>query len=459
MANRLRADFLEGVCSITAGNPATLTTTTNVNVAIPSGYYLPIVLNPPPFGGSVVNSEIVYTEGVYSSGSTIFTVSRAEEGTTSLGAQTSIPWISGPTTQDFGILNGMLNGDFPIPTGSGQYLAATASGIGTVTWHVGTSTATVSGSQLVGWIPGALISGTLSGPNVTLSGSDIAGNIQASQLTGNISNATISGSKIVSLIPSSTVSGILINSPLLLAPRLDGSINATTPNGLTTINVDTAGTSIFYETVATANFVFNITTSVGSLNYLLNGANEIVLDLKITQGNPAYYCTNIEIDGAVQSVYWQGGAPTAGTQNSVDTYTISITRLAGASNYAVIASLNNGTNNSGSIWYPPSLQNSWAWATNSPLYRKISNQVFLHGIIFGGLTGTVAWNFNTDGRPQMIPTFPYSEPGPLSLPTLASIGGGFTGVSILIDTSGNVTPYFYTSIDGILLDGISYLVN
>ena len=362
MANRIRADFLTGVCNITAGNPATLTTTTNVNVSIPCGYYLPIILNPPPFGGSVVNSEIVYTEGAYSSGSTSFTVSRAEEGSGSLGAQTNIPWISGPTVQDFGILNGMLNGDFPIPTASGQYLAATASGIGTVAWHVGTGAATVSGSQIVGWIPGALISGTLSGPNVTLAGSDISGNIPASQLTGSISTATLPGSNITGNIPASQVTGALgsatipssnvtgtiptsqivgvFSNSIFKSPIEQSWINATAPNGTMNIYVVTNGTSVLCTTAATANFTFNVAATFSTtLNSLLSVGQEITIAVKVTQGGTAYYCTAIDVDGSVQTVNWQGGvAPSAGNASGIDVYSINITKTASAT-YTVLAGL------------------------------------------------------------------------------------------------------------------------
>jgi hypothetical protein len=217
MVNRLRADFLTGICSITAGNPATLTTTTGINISIGSNQYLPIVLNPAPFDGIITNSEIVYTTGAYSPGTTNFTVNRAQEGTTSLGSQTNIPWISGPTVQDFGILNGMINGDFPIPTASGQVLGATASGIGTVVW-IPPYGVTVSGSQVYGYLSHATISGSqVVGFSTLVSGYNVY---------GNLSNATISGSDIVG--PIALVNGSTATTQSALNDSTDVSTTAYT---------------------------------------------------------------------------------------------------------------------------------------------------------------------------------------------------------------------------------------
>jgi hypothetical protein len=333
MTNRLRGNFLSGiVTSITAGNPATLVLAAGLNIAIPSGYYLPIVLNPTPYvavSGTSNSSEIVWTSGTYSLGTTSFTVSRAEEGSSSLGAQTNIPYAIGPTTQDFGILNGMINGDFPIPTASGQYLAASASGIGTVYWHQGTTSATISGSQLVGWVSAALISGNLSGP-VTVPGADI---------TGSISNATIPGSSITGGIPASEISGVFENA-VLQSPIEQAWINATAPNGTMNLYVVTNGTSVLCTNAATANFSFNISaTSSTTLNSLLSIGQEITLAVKTTQGSTAYYCTFINVDGVAQTINWQGGnSPSAGNPNGLDVYTINITKTA-ANTYTVLANL------------------------------------------------------------------------------------------------------------------------
>ena len=342
MSVRLRANFITGICSISAGNPGTLTLISGINVTIASGQYLPIVLNPAPYVatiGAQHTSEIVWTTGTYSPGTTSYTVLRGQENTGSLGAQTNIPYAHGATTQDFGILNGMLNGDFPIPTASGQYLAASASGIGTVFWHAGTSSATISGSQLVGWIPAALISGTLSGPNVTLAGSEVTGNIAASQIVGALNSATISASQISGPILTTQVAGIFSNT-VFKSPFEQSWINATTPNGQMNLYVVTNGTSVLCTTVSTANFSFNVAaTNSTTLNSLLAVGQEITLAIKITQSSPAYYCTGISIDNVLQSVNWQGGiAPTTGNISGIDAYTINITKTASAT-YTVLASL------------------------------------------------------------------------------------------------------------------------
>ena len=58
-----------------------------------------------------------------------------------------------------------------------------------------------------------------------------------------------------------------------------------------------------------------------------------------TNGATAYYPTAITIDGAAQTVKWQGGtAPTAGNASSVDAYSYTILKTAATPTYTVFAS-------------------------------------------------------------------------------------------------------------------------
>ncbi len=262
MSTRLRGDFLNGiVTNITAGNPGILTLSSGFNISIPSGYYLPIVLNPPPYAqvsGTNYISEIVWTSGTYVPGTTSYTVLRAQEGTNSIGAQANIPCAVGPTAQDFGITNWMSNNDISTPTASGEFLQSTNSGVSQPTWVFGylvpsggstgqvvtvgpsgapilTSTlsgitilTTISGYQVTGYLSNSVISGSQvygNLNNATISGQLIIGNIAAGQINGYLSNATISGSQVTGFIAASQINGYLANTTIS-GSQIVGNISA-----------------------------------------------------------------------------------------------------------------------------------------------------------------------------------------------------------------------------------------
>jgi hypothetical protein len=297
MSNRLRGIFLNGiVTSITAGNPGTLILASGLNLAIPSGYYLPIVLNPPPYAqvsGTTVLSEIVWTSGTYSLGTSSFTVLRAQETSSSLGAQTNIPYAVGPTPQDFGITNWQTNGDFPTPTISGSFLVATNSGVSTPTWTFGylvpsggttgqivsisggvpILTNTISGINFQGLtISGNNVYGNLS--NATISGSQIVGTITSisgylpnvsvsgSQVWGNLPNSTISGSQVVGTINANQVSGTLTKITSISGTYNYGTLTSGVINGSLITNSTISGSTF------TGNTLLNTTFSGSILNYV-----------------------------------------------------------------------------------------------------------------------------------------------------------------------------------------------
>ena len=96
---------------------------------------------------------------------------------------------------------------------------------------------------------------------------------------------------------------------------------------------------VYYTSTATGNFCFNISGSSSStLNSLLQINQSITAAILTVQGNTAYYCTGVTIDGTSYPIYWQGGsAPTLGNRNSIDTYVIQILKTAN-STYTVLAS-------------------------------------------------------------------------------------------------------------------------
>ncbi len=295
MSNRLRGTFLNGIASsITAGNPGTLTLSSGINISITSGTYLPIVLNPPPYAqvsGTATLSEIVWTSGIYPVGTSVFTVLRSQEGTSSLGAQTNIPYAAGPTPQDFGIINWQTNGDFPSPTGSGQFLISTSGGVSTPSWVFGylvpsggttgqlvtisggvpVPTGTISGINILGLtISGYEVYGILS--NATISGSQIVSNVtnvsgyypyvilSGSQIYGYLFNATISGSQIIGIVNAAQVSGILTNITSNSGTYNYGVLTSGTVNDSIVTNSTISGN------ILTNNTIINTTFSGSILN-------------------------------------------------------------------------------------------------------------------------------------------------------------------------------------------------
>jgi len=124
---RYRQDFVYGVASgVIASSAQTTITGTNWPTTIPSGSYMPVVLNP-GYYGATGSPEIVY---ITSATSTVATVVRNQEGTspTSTPSGGVTPWIAGPLITDFGLSNQLINGEFPIPTASGQFFVSSVSG-------------------------------------------------------------------------------------------------------------------------------------------------------------------------------------------------------------------------------------------------------------------------------------------------------------------------------------------
>jgi hypothetical protein len=130
---RYRQDFVYGVASgVLASSAQTTITGTNWPTSIPSGSYMPIVLNP-GYYGATGSPEIIY---VTSATSTVATVVRNQEGTSPISTPSGgvTPWVAGPLVTDFGVVNQIANGDFPSPTTSGQFFVSSASGSNSPYW-------------------------------------------------------------------------------------------------------------------------------------------------------------------------------------------------------------------------------------------------------------------------------------------------------------------------------------
>jgi len=297
---RLRYNFITGTISgISASNVITFSTTGALGPSIiTSGTnYLPLTINPATYG-STAASEIVYVFS-YTGGSTA-TCARAQEGTANGGSWANgTVYAHGATPQDFGLTNMINNVDMPTPAGDSYLLlsSGTAGGVSTTTatWNqylLGTSVSgalsgpnvTISGKQIVNYIPAAQVSGVLGTtygvqvPATTLSGnattsfqvpgSQVFGPLSASGVTGALNQATISGNAITGTISGSQITGTL-SGVVIPASTVSGTLNgpnialsvANVTYGLTTVT----GTTYTVQLTDAANIIQMTNTATATV--------------------------------------------------------------------------------------------------------------------------------------------------------------------------------------------------
>ena len=129
-----------------------------------------------------------------------------------------------------------------------------------------------------------------------------------------------------------------ITNALLVGPKEKSTVSATAATG--TINYDlTTQADVYYTTSASANFTLNFrASSTVALNTLLATGESISAVFRNTNGATAYYPNVIQVDGASQTVKWQGGtAVSAGNASAVDVYTFVITKT-GSATFTVFGS-------------------------------------------------------------------------------------------------------------------------
>jgi len=110
-----------------------------------------------------------------------------------------------------------------------------------------------------------------------------------------------------------------------------------------TANVNLEDNAVHYYTSnASADWIFNLRGGpTTALNSILANGDVMTVALLTTQGSTAYYPTAIQIDGVTQTVKWAGGnAPSSGTADSVEVYSLSIVKT-GSAAYSVIGSVSD----------------------------------------------------------------------------------------------------------------------
>lgn len=115
------------------------------------------------------------------------------------------------------------------------------------------------------------------------------------------------------------------------------TVSATAASG--TINFDVATQNILYYTSnASGNWTLNVRGASGvSLTSLMAAGESLTLAFMVTNGATPYYQTGFQIDGSNVTPKWQGGSgPSGGNANSIDIYSITITKT-GASSFVAFA--------------------------------------------------------------------------------------------------------------------------
>lgn len=127
---------------------------------------------------------------------------------------------------------------------------------------------------------------------------------------------------------SNTLTNGILKAPLEqwnIAPTVPGVLNATTASAW------------YFTTNTTANWTLNV-TNVASL---LAIGQTITVSAAVTNGTTGYYQSQLQIEGANQSVKWNNGltpATTGGSASAIDVYTFTILKTGATPTYVVFGS-------------------------------------------------------------------------------------------------------------------------
>ena len=161
-----------------------------------------------------------------------------------------------------------------------------------------------------------------------------------STLSQRISPGNIATTDGTQTLTNKTMQSAAMNNSLFNLVREAVTVNAGAAGGTINFDAQTNGV-VYYTGNSTANVTLNVRgTSTTTFASLLSIGQSISIVLLMTNSATAYYVSAIQIDGTTTGVTtkWQNTVPAAGNANSIDTYTLSITRT-GASTYTVLASL------------------------------------------------------------------------------------------------------------------------
>lgn len=212
-----------------------------------------------------------------------------------------------------------------IPNGKGAYLYSKSPDVVEVISYLGS--VTVGSLSL-----SSPLSAANGGTGLSSLGSGVAtwlGTPSSANLAAAVTGETGSGALVFGTAP--TITGGTLSNPLLASARETVTIAASAASS--TVNYDVSSQSVLYYTSnASGNWTLNVRGDSGTtLNSILSTGQSVTIAFLVTNGSTAYRQTALTIDGSSVTPKWQGGsAPSAGSTNSVDIYTLTIVKTASA---------------------------------------------------------------------------------------------------------------------------------
>jgi hypothetical protein len=187
-----------------------------------------------------------------------------------------------------------------------------------------------------------LSGGTMTGP-ITLSG-DPTANLHAApkQYVDTKANTTYVDQQITTRMPvaGGTFTGVVAFAEPIDVESVFERVLVTSSGMASTIQLDVRSQAVLLSTTnASSNATLNLRgDSTTALNSIVAVGESVTVAAAFPQGGTAHFVTSITVDGAAPSILrWQGGAPTAGTANAHDVYTITAIKTANAT-WTVLAS-------------------------------------------------------------------------------------------------------------------------
>jgi len=239
-------------------------------------------------------------------------------GTLTTAAQTNITSL--------GTLTGLTVSGAPVPNANATVNLGSTSAWWNILYantHVG-ATATFTGNVTAGNVSATNLTGTLataSQTNITslgtLTGLTVSGNVTAGGFSGTLLTASQPNITSVGTLSTLNISGLTTLAETTEILDTKSSVTGTVVHDFST-------TAIWYYSNIAGNVTANITNVPTTNNRITS------ISIVINQGGTGYIVNGLQIDGAAQTIRWQGNTvPTAGT-NRLDVFTFSLLRAANA---------------------------------------------------------------------------------------------------------------------------------
>ena len=208
--------------------------------------------------------------------------------------------------------------------------------VGTATIDAATGNLTVNNAAL-----GTLASATTfagSGANLTnLPGANVSGTVPLASTAGTVTTAAQPNITSTGTLTSLTVNALNVDGTTTIQQAIEKVTNDLT-GSTGVIDYNLLDQAILYKSVnATANFNLNIKGNASTtLNSVMSNDQSMTLTFLNQNGATPYYLQSFLIDGVSQTVNYAGGVnPSAGTPNSIDSYTFNIMKTA-SSTYTIL---------------------------------------------------------------------------------------------------------------------------